>query len=311
MGKRILLFILTNVMVITTLSIVINLLGIRPYITHAGLDLRALAGFAIIYGFGGALISLALSRQMAKWMQGVQVIDPNSPGEFSWLVQTVHDLARKAKLPAMPEVGVYDSADINAFATGPTKARSLVAVSTGLLSRMNRDEIEGVLGHEIAHIQNGDMVTMTLLQGVVNAFSIFLARVIAYAVAQAMSSRDEEGDVSPVVFHLVAFVCDIFITFLGSLVVSWFSRQREFRADAGSARLTGGVHDMKAALCALARLHGDPESTQPALAAMKISSGGDREKGSGFNLLALMSTHPPLSERIARLERREAQGTII
>lgn len=304
MGKRIVLFILTNVMVVATLSIVINLLGIRPYLTNSGIDLRALAGFAMVYGFGGAFISLALSRQMAKWMQGVMVIDPDSPREFAWLVQTVHELARKANLPAMPEVGVYNSPDINAFATGPTRARSLVAVSSGLLSYMSRDEIEGVLGHEIAHIQNGDMVTMTLLQGVVNAFSIFLARVIAFAVAQAMSSRDEEGDVSPVIFHLVAFVCDILITFLGSLVVAWFSRQREFRADAGSVRLTGGVHDMKAALQALMSPHPFVAHEQPALAALKISSG--REK-SGFSLSGIMSTHPPLSERIARLERLESQ----
>jgi len=303
MGKRIVLFILTNVMVVATLSIVINLLGIRPYLTNSGIDLRALAGFAMVYGFGGAFISLALSRQMAKWMQGVTVIDPDSPREFAWLVQTVHELARKANLPAMPEVGVYHSPDINAFATGPTRARSLVAVSSGLLSYMSRDEIEGVLGHEIAHIQNGDMVTMTLLQGVVNAFSIFLARVIAFAVAQAMSSRDEEGDVSPVIFHLVAFVCDILITFLGSLVVAWFSRQREFRADAGSVRLTGGVHDMKAALQALMTPHPFVANEQPALAALKISSG--REK-SGFSFPGLMSTHPPLSERIARLERLES-----
>lgn len=308
MGKRIFLFILTNIMVVATLSIVINLLGIRPYLTKSGIDLRALAAFAMVYGFGGAFVSLALSRQMAKWMQGVTVINPNSPGEFHWLVQTVHDLARKAKLPVMPEVGVYDSPDVNAFATGPTKARSLVAVSSGLLSQMSRDEIEGVLGHEIAHIQNGDMVTMTLLQGVVNAFSIFLARVIAFVVAQAMSSRDEEGEVSPMIYSLLAFVCDILISFLGSLVVAWFSRQREFRADAGSARLTGGTHDMKAALKALMNPHAQIVSEEQALAAFKISSGGEKR---GFSLLGLMSTHPPLSERIARLEQMDAQGGVI
>jgi heat shock protein HtpX len=304
MGKRILLFVLTNVLVIATISIALSLLGIRPYLTRSGLDLPALAGFCFVYGFSGALISLALSRQMAKWMQGVMVIDPRDPREFSWLVQTVHELARKAELPAMPEVGVYDSPEVNAFATGPTRARSLVAVSRGLLSQMSRNEIEGVLGHEIAHIQNGDMVTMTLIQGVVNAFSMFLARVIAFAVAQAMSSRDEEGDVSPMVFHVVAMICDIFLTILGSVVVCWFSRQREFRADAGSSRLTGGIRKMKAALEGLGNLQGMPTEAQPSMATMKISSGGNGGRSSGrLAYFSLFSTHPPLSERIARLEQ--------
>lgn len=304
MAKRILLFVLTNVLVIATISIVLSLLGIRPYLTRAGLDLQALAGFCFVYGFSGALISLALSRQMAKWMQGVIVIDPQDPREFSWLVHTVHELARKAELPAMPEVGVYDSPEVNAFATGPTKARSLVAVSRGLLNQMSRDEIEGVLGHEVAHIQNGDMVTMTLIQGVVNAFSMFLARVIAFAVAQAVSSRDEKADLNPVIFHLVAMICDIFLTILGSIVVCWFSRQREFRADAGSCRLTGGIQKMKAALEELGSLHGMPIEAQPALATMKISSGNNRGRGAGrIGLFSLFSTHPPLSERISKLEQ--------
>lgn len=300
MAKRLVLFILTNILVITTISLVINLLGIRPYITASGLDLGALAAFALVWGCTGSFISLAISRKMAKWSAGVTVIDPRNPGEFAWLVQSVHDLARHAKLPAMPEVGVYDSPEVNAFATGPTKARSLVAVSRGLLNQMNRDEIEGVLAHEVAHIQNGDMVTMALIQGVVNAFSIFLARVIAYAVAQAMSSRDEEGDFSPMVFQLVSIVADICFTILGSVVVCWFSRQREFRADAGSAKLLLGKGKMISALQRLGRIHEIPVAAQPALAAMKISSGN---KGGAFTLLSLFSTHPPLEERIARLEQ--------
>ena len=229
MVKRIFLFVLTNILVTLTISLVVKFLGIKPYLTRSGLDLGALAAFSLVWGFSGALVSLAISRQMAKWMQGVSVVDPRNPGEFSWLVQMVHDLAHRAKLPAMPEVGVYNSPEVNAFATGPTKSRSLVAVSSGLLRQMNRDEIEGVIGHEIAHIQNGDMVTMTLLQGVVNAFSLFVSRIIAYAVAQAMSSKDEEGDINPTIFYVVSMVADIFLTLLGSIVVCWYSRQRESR----------------------------------------------------------------------------------
>ncbi len=277
-----------------TISLVVNFLGIKPYLTRSGLDIGALAAFSLIWGFSGALISLAMSRQMAKWMQGVSVVDPRNPGEFSWLVQMVHDLARRAKLPAMPEVGVYDSPEVNAFATGPTKSRSLVAVSRGLLQQMNRDEIEGVIGHEIAHIQNGDMVTMTLLQGVVNAFSLFVSRIIAYAVAQAMSSRDEEGDINPTIFYVVSMVADIFLTLLGSIVVCWYSRQREYRADIGSARLSVTKDKMSGALERLGRVFEVPAQPQPALASMKISSpqGG---------WLALFRTHPPISDRLARL----------
>jgi len=294
MVKRIFLFVLTNILVMLTISLVVNFLGIKPYLTRSGLDIGALAAFSLIWGFSGALISLAMSRQMAKWMQGVSVVDPRNPGEFSWLVQMVHDLARRAKLPAMPEVGVYDSPEVNAFATGPTKSRSLVAVSRGLLQQMNRDEIEGVIGHEIAHIQNGDMVTMTLLQGVVNAFSLFVSRIIAYAVAQAMSSRDEEGDINPTIFYVVSMVADIFLTLLGSIVVCWYSRQREYRADIGSARLSVTKDKMSSALERLGRVFEVPAQPQPALAAMKISSpqGG---------WLALFRTHPPISDRLARL----------
>jgi heat shock protein HtpX len=294
MVKRIFLLVLTNILVMLTISLVINILGIQPYLTRSGLDLGALAAFSLVWGFSGALVSLAISRQMAKWMQGVSVVDPRNPGEFSWLVQMVHDLAHRAKLPAMPEVGVYNSPEVNAFATGPTKSRSLVAVSSGLLRQMNRDEIEGVIGHEIAHIQNGDMVTMTLLQGVVNAFSLFVSRIIAYAVAQAMSSKDEEGDINPTIFYVVSMVADIFLTLLGSIVVCWYSRQREYRADIGSARLSVTKDKMSGALERLGRVFEVPAQPQPALASMKISSpqGG---------WIALFRTHPPISDRLARL----------
>lgn len=296
MIKRISLFLLTNILVMLTISMFVKLLGIQPYLTRSGLNLGALAAFSLVWGFSGAFISLAISRQMAKWMQGVSVIDPRNPGEFSWLVQMVHDLARRAKLPAMPEVGVYDSPEVNAFATGPTKSRSLVAVSRGLLQQMNRNEIEGVIGHEIAHIQNGDMVTMTLLQGVVNAFSLFVSRIIAYLVAQAMSSKDEEGEVNPAIFYVVSMIADIFLTLLGSIVVCWYSRQREYRADIGSARLSATKDKMSGALERLGRVFEVPVQTQPALASMKISS---HQGGWG----ALFRTHPPLSDRLARLEQ--------
>ena len=279
-----------------TISMFVKLLGIQPYLSRSGLNLGALAAFSLVWGFSGAFISLAISRQMAKWMQGVSVIDPRNPGEFSWLVQTVHDLARRAKLPAMPEVGVYDSPEVNAFATGPTKSRSLVAVSRGLLQQMNRNEIEGVIGHEIAHIQNGDMVTMTLLQGIVNAFSLFVSRIIAYLVAQAMSSKDEEGEVNPAIFYIVSMIADIFLTLLGSIVVCWYSRQREYRADIGSARLSATKDKMSGALERLGRVFEAPVQTQPALASMKISS---HQGGWG----ALFRTHPPLNDRLARLQQ--------
>jgi len=296
MVKRIFLFVLTNILVMLTISLIVYFLGIQPYLTRSGLDLGALAAFSLVYGFVGAFISLAMSRQMAKWMQGVSVVDPRNPGEFSWLVQMVHDLARRAKLPAMPEVGVYDSPEVNAFATGPTKSRSLVAVSRGLLQQMNRDEIEGVIGHEIAHIQNGDMVTMTLLQGVVNAFALFVSRIIAYAVSQAMSSRDEEGDINPTIFSIVSLIAFNLLTFLGSIVVCWYSRQREYRADIGSARLSVTKDKMSGALERLGRVFEVPAQPQPALASMKISSpqGG---------WLSLFRTHPPISDRLARLEQ--------
>lgn len=251
---------------------------------------------------GGAFISLALSRQMAKWMMGVKVIDPRvidpatRESELQGLVQTVHHLCRAAGLTTMPQVGIYQSPEPNAFATGPTKARSLVAVSTGLLQRMNEKELEGVLGHEISHIANGDMVTMTLLQGVVNAFVMFLARAIAFAIAQAGNRRDDDNrGFSYGSYFLVQFALEIVFMILGSMVVAWFSRYREFRADAGGARLAGR-DKMIGALEALQRNLDiiDPR-TKPAFQSLQISS-----RRGGF--LRLFSTHPPLGERIRRLQ---------
>ena len=299
-AKRIILFLLLNFLVVLTLSIVMSFLGIHPGMTPYGIDYNALLTFCLVWGMGGALISLALSRVMAKWMMGVQVIDPQTRDpDLQNLVQMVHALARGAKLPTMPEVGIYDSPEVNAFATGPTKSRALVAVSTGLMSRMTPEQMEGVLGHEITHVANGDMVTMTLIQGVVNAFVMFLSRVIAFAIAQAgRGDRDREergGGMSYGTYFIVQFVLEIVFMILGSIVVASFSRWREYRADAGGARLAGR-ENMISALRNLGQTYGllDPGSA-PAASMLKISS---RPSG----IFRLFSTHPPLEDRIARLE---------
>ncbi len=296
-AKRIVLFLAVNVLVMVTISLLLNLLGVRPYLNAYGLDYQALAIFCLVWGMGGSFISLALSRVMAKWMMGVKIVDPNThDAALQDLVQTVHGLAKSAGLPAMPQVGIYESPEVNAFATGPTKSRALVAVSTGLLNRMGREEVEGVLSHEIAHVANGDMVTMTLVQGVVNAFVMFLSRVLAFALAQAMrSDRDRDSGPNYMVMHISTFVFEIVFMMLGSIVVAWFSRYREFRADAGGARLAGR-DKMVSALQALRRTYelADVEA-QPAVQSLKISS-----HHGGF--LRLFSTHPPLEERIARLQ---------
>lgn len=295
-AKRIVLFLAVNILVMVTLSLVLNLFGVSPYLnTQYGIDFTQLAIFCLVWGMGGAFISLALSRVMAKWMMGVKIIDPQTRDpELQALVQTVHSLARAAGISSLPQVGIYESPEINAFATGPTKNRSLVAVSTGLLSRMNREEIEGVLGHEVAHVANGDMVTMTLVQGVVNAFVMFLARALAFVISQSMR-RDDDRGTSPFLHYALVFLFEMVFMIFGTMVVAWFSRWREFRADSGGARLAGR-DSMIAALRALQRTIGQADDgTRPAVAALKISG-----RRSGF--LALFSTHPPLEDRIAALE---------
>lgn len=294
--KRIGLFIAVNALVIVTISVILNVLGVKPYITAYGLDYQSLMVFCLIWGMGGAFISLALSRVMAKWMMGVQIVSPDTRNpELRELVQMVHELARAAHLPAMPEVGIYESREVNAFATGPTKSRALVAVSTGLLSRMRYEEVKGVIGHEVAHIANGDMVTMTLVQGVVNAFVMFLARAIAYALTMARGQGEERQGV-PLSYYAVQIALEIAFMILGSIVVAWFSRLREYRADAGGARLAGR-ESMIQALEALKRTFDDVDpSAQPAVQALKISS---RPGG----IMRFFSTHPPLEERIARLKK--------
>jgi heat shock protein HtpX len=286
--KRIFLFVATNLAIMITLSIVLGLLGVTGYITVDGLNYTALMAFSLVWGFGGALISLAISRWMAKTAMGVQLVDGRTgQAELDWLYDTVAHLARKANLP-MPEVGIYDSPEVNAFATGPSKKRSLVAVSSGLLRSMRREEVEGVLAHEVSHIQNGDMVTMTLIQGVVNAFVIFFARIIANIIRQMVDER-----ISHLVFFVTTLVLDIALGILGMMVVFWFSRAREFRADAGAAALSSRGN-MIAALERLRQNQGLVDNSQPQLQTMKISGG----KAS-----LLMSSHPPLEQRIAALQR--------
>ena len=297
MLKRIFLFMMVNLLVVLTISITLSVLGVRGYMTRYGIDYSALAIFCLVWGMGGSLISLALSRWMAKMSMGVEVIDPNTRDpDLQDLVQMVYHLSRSAGLPQMPEVGIYDSPEMNAFATGPSASRSLVAVSTGIMSRMSRDELEAVLGHEISHVGNGDMVTMTLLQGVVNAFVMFLSRILAFAIDQAMNSKDEERRGPTMLQYILIPIFDILFTLLGMLVIARFSRWREFRADAGGARLAGR-DKMIAALRALQRNYEvDTQDNTPAsIRAFQISG-----KKSFFELI---SSHPPLEERIEALEQ--------
>lgn len=296
-AKRIFLFLAVNVLVVITISITLNLLGVRPYLTAYGIDYSALLIFCAVWGFAGAFISLALSKVMAKFMMGVKVIDPTNPGnaDARELVQRVHRLAQKAGLPAMPEVGIYQSPEVNAFATGPSKARSLVAVSTGLLNAMDTDAVEGVLGHEVSHIANGDMVTMTLIQGVVNTFVMFFARIAAWGVSQALAGNRDERDSGPSpIIHFVAVIAfEILFSLLGAIVVAWFSRRREFRADAGSARVAGRERMVHALQC-LKRAHEQVDTAHPSIASLKIN-------GKRSGVLALFATHPDLEVRIKAL----------
>ncbi len=294
MAKRVSLFLAVNILILITISITMSLLGVQPYLRGYGIDYRSLMVFCLIWGMGGAFISLAMSRGIAKWTMGVKVVPENTADPAARdLVNTVHTLARAAGLPKMPEVGIYNSQEVNAFATGPSKSRALVAVSTGLLQRMDRSEMEGVLGHEISHVANGDMVTMTLVQGVINAFVLFFARVIAFAIVQAMRGRDDRGGGWGLQF-IITIVLQIVLSILGAMVVAAFSRWREFRADAGSARLAGR-QNMISALEALRRTTQLVDTRQQAVATLKIS--GTMRRG----LARLFATHPPLEERIARL----------
>jgi heat shock protein HtpX len=283
MTKRILLFIMTNVLVMVTVSVIVNVLGLGHYITPYGINWVSLAAFCGIWGMTGAFISLALSRFIAKKAMGVQVIDSNLSHP---LVMMVDLLRQRAGLP-MPEVGIYDSPEMNAFATGPTKKRSLIAVSSGLLNKMNKDEIEGVLAHEISHIANGDMITMTLIAGVVNSFAMFLSRVISYFVSLSVKE-----DIAYIVRFALTIALDILFSILGSIIVAFFSRSREFKADMGAATIAG-KDKMIAALENLQRNFEPIDRRAASLDTLKISG------KSGF--LALFSTHPALEKRIEML----------
>lgn len=292
--KRFFWFFAVNILIIATISIVTSLLGLDRHMTARGINYETLALYCLVWGMGGAFISLALSKVIAKWTMGVQIIDPDKAvGMERELVQTVFQFAQKAGISKMPDVGIYESYDINAFATGPTKNRSLVAVSTGLLQRMNKNEIEGVLAHEVAHIANGDMVTMTLIQGIVNAFVMFFARIIAFFVSQSVREENRA-----MVNFFVVIVCQILLGILGSMAVSWFSRFREFRADAGGAHLAG-TPKMIAALQSLQRSYGqmDAASAPESIAAFRISN-------KGHGLSRFFSTHPTLEDRIQRLQQQ-------
>jgi heat shock protein HtpX len=288
--KRIVLFLATNIAVLVVLSIVLNVLGVGQFLTAEGIDPVSLLVFSAVIGFGGAIISLLISKWMAKMSTGARVIDGTEGTTEFWLVSTVKKLTEKAGI-GMPEVAIFEGAP-NAFATGAFKNSALVAVSTGLLQSMNRDEVEAVLGHEVAHVANGDMVTLTLIQGVVNTFVIFLSRIIGYVVDKAIF-RTERG-VGPG-FFVASLVAQIVLGILASMIVAWFSRQREFRADAGSADLVG---DRRPMINALARLGG----LQPGEMPQAFEAHGIRESKSRF--LGLFASHPPIEERIAALQAR-------
>jgi heat shock protein HtpX len=286
--KRIVLFVATNLAVVVVLGIVANLLGVNRFLTANGLDLTQLLGFALVIGFGGAIISLLMSKTIAKWSTGLQMIEQPRNADEAWILDTVRKFADKSRI-GMPEVGIFKG-EPNAFATGAFKNNALVAVSTGLLQGMTREEVEAVIGHEVAHIANGDMVTMTLIQGVMNTFVVFLARVIGYFVDGFLRRGDTSNSGPGIGYWVTTIVMDILLGFLAAIIVAWFSRQREFRADAGAAQLMGRKQPM---INALARLGGMVPGQLPKnMQSMGITSGVGK----------LFSTHPPIEERIAALQ---------
>ena len=289
--KRIALFIATNLGVMLVLGLAVHLLGLNRFLTANGLNLSSLLGFALVMGFGGAFISLLISKPMAKWTTKLQVINGSPDPMHRWLVQTVERFSQKAGIQT-PEVGIYEGAP-NAFATGAFKNSALVAVSTGLLQSMSKEEVEAVIGHEVAHVANGDMVTMALIQGVMNTFVVFLSRVIGDFVDKVVLRNTNDGP--GIGYYVTTIVLDILLGVLAAIIVAWFSRQREFRADADAATLMGRKQPM---INALARLGGlDPGEMPKAMQAMGISA---RPSG----LMALFSSHPPMEQRIARLQQQ-------
>ena len=283
--KRILIFVLTNLAVVAVLGVVTSLFGLNRFIGAGGLQLGTLLGYALVVGFTGAFISLLISKPMAKWSTGARVIETPQTADEVWMLATVQKLADKAGI-TMPEVAIYEG-EANAFATGAFKNSSLVAASTGLLQSMTRDEVEAVLAHEVAHIANGDMVTMTLVQGVMNTFVVFISRIIGYFVDKVMLKNN--SDSPGIGYYVTSFVMDLVLGFVAHMVVAWFSRHREFHADAGAAKLMGQGRSMQAALARLGGL--TPGELPKSVAAMGIM--GDLGK--------LFSTHPPIEARIAAL----------
>jgi heat shock protein HtpX len=285
--KRVLLFLATNFAVVIVLMVITSLLGVNQWFTQQGLNYEALLIFSAVFGFGGAFISLLISKPMAKWSMRVQLIEQPRSADESWLLATVQRQAQAAGI-GMPEVGIFEAPEPNAFATGANKNKALVAVSTGLLRTMSREEVEAVLGHEVSHVANGDMITLSLIQGVVNTFVIFAARVVGYFIDKAVF-KNERG-VGPG-YYLTVLVLDILFGILAMMIVAWFSRQREFRADAGGAHLAGRGK-MVSALQRLAGAYG--QSTMPKqLAAFGING----------SIGKLFATHPPIAERIAALQQ--------
>ena len=288
--KRVVLFLATNLAVVLVLTLVMNLFGLGRVVSEQGLNIPSLAVMSIVIGFTGAFISLLISKPMAKWSTGARVIEQPANATEQWLVQTVRRLSERAGI-GMPEVAVYEG-EPNAFATGAFKNSALVAVSTGLLQSMNQDEVEAVLGHEVAHVANGDMVTLTLIQGVVNTFVVFLARVVGFFIDKMLFRKEDSAP--GIGYYATVFVCEILFGLLASIIVAWFSRQREFRADAGSAKLMGSAVPMQHALARLGGL--TPGALPQSMAASGIS-------GSGGGWGALFSTHPPMEQRIAALQQ--------
>ena len=288
--KRIVLFLITNIAVMIVLSITLSVLGVDRFMTERGLNVGMLLVFSAVVGFVGSFFSLLISKPVAKWSTGAKIIDGSEGTTQFWLVQTVKTLAERANI-GMPEVAIFEG-EPNAFATGAFRNSSLVAVSTGLIEAMSREEVEAVIGHEISHVANGDMVTLTLIQGVVNTFVVFLARVVGYFVDKVIFKTERGVGMG---YYITVIVCEIAFGVLASIIVAWFSRRREFRADAGSAGLLGTPNPMVAALARLAGL-------QPGELPKSFKASGISDKP-GF--MALFSTHPPIEERIAALQSRK------
>jgi heat shock protein HtpX len=284
--KRIFLFLLTNVAVVVVLGIVANVLGLNRFLTPNGLNITSLLGFALVMGFGGAIISLLMSKWVAKRSTGAQIINDSTDPTHRWIVGAVQRFAEKAKI-GMPEVAIYEG-EPNAFATGAFKNSSLVAVSTGLLQSMTKEEVEAVIGHEVAHVANGDMVTMTLIQGVMNTFVIFISRVVGYFVDKVVLRNQNDGP--GIGYYATTIVMDILLGFVAAIIVAWFSRHREFRADAGAAELMGNKQPMINALARLGGLH--PGELPQSVKAMGI----------GGKIGSLFATHPPMEQRIKALQ---------